>query len=376
MKKAIIFGVTGQDGAYLARFLLQKGYEVFGVSRRTSLPNNERLTRLGVTLYPEYRSVRGDVTDAASVHRIISMVASQSDVEIYNLAAQSHVGDSFHEPTHTTNATYLGALNCLEAINSITPRHKVRFYQAGSSEMFGSACSARKAPDLGDPEGYQGQRRDFPQGMPSSHRAFYFEPFQDELTPMLPNSPYAIAKLAAHHLVRVYRESYCLFACSGILFNHESEYRGENFVTRKISMHVARCAEQQVRGLPLPVLELGNIHAKRDWGHAEDYVRGMWLMLQQETPDDYVLATGETHSVEQFYREAFAVAGIENYQVAYSSEHDRPCEVPYLRGLATKAHQKLGWKPEINFTQLVKRMVYADMSRCPLLPANPTKMEL
>lgn len=334
-KKALIFGITGQDGSYLAELLLSKGYEVVGVCRRVSVPTNERFKHL----HNEYDSLRfrviqGDVTDALCVYRIIGDFVPE---EIYNLAAQSHVGASFAEPAHTTDVTYKGALNILEAIRTYKSHgqwfENMRFYQASSSEMFGSSRCWN-----GD--------------------SWY----QDEKTPMMPNSPYAIAKLAAHHLCRLYRESYDIFACSGILFNHESKWRGVEFVTRKITKYLAHYKAEKQAGRTPAKLKLGNLDAKRDWGHAFDYTRAMWLMLQQPEADDYVIATGEAHSVREFLELAMRHAGLEG-ETLYEIDPAlfRPCEVPFLRGDASKARKVLGWQPETSFDHLVKEMVEADM---------------
>jgi len=403
VKTAVIFGVTGQDGSYLAELLLSKGYKVVGVGRRTSSPNYERIKHLFVN--PNFRYVLGDVTDPASVAGIIyeyDPLAQEPTTdafdgiryEIYNLAAQSHVGVSFDQASLTTDVTYKGCLNILEAIRLLLPRRNgfdgyVRFYQASSSEMFGSAYSmprdydrycivehfdfnTTKVEDLWtsnycgrDDKEYIRRRlkEDLEKyGVGSEHFPL---PFQDENTPFLPNSPYAIAKLAAHHLCRVYRDSYGIFACSGILFNHESERRGETFVTRKITRYIADLQNRMFRSDEPPAkLRLGNLDAKRDWGHAEDYVRGMWMMLQQGTPDDYVLATGEAHSVREFAQLAFAKVGITDLDEVLEVDPNlfRPCEVPFLKGDATKALDKLGWKPQVGFEQLVERMVYADIA--------------
>lgn len=372
MKTALIFGVTGQDGSYLAELLLGKGYRVIGVSRRTSTPNLGRLRQLGE--HPHFSVIRGDVTDPLCVFRCLSRAAvawlhdfeNVRDVhctEVYNLAAQSHVGDSFEEPSHTTQATYLGCLNILEAIRSNGfYKDCIRFYQASSSEMFGVAFSV-----------YDGGRQD----CPGPH--WMGKPFQDECTPMLPCSPYAIAKLAAHHICRVYRESYGIFACSGILFNHESPRRGEDFVTRKITrwLRQLRLTFHLEERTPIKELlqnnlhlriKLGNLDARRDWGYAPDYVRAMWLMLQQDKPDDYVIATGETHSVREFLEEALRAAGFDGLKAEDVVEVDqtllRPSEVPFLRGDAEKAQRELGWSPTVTFKGLVETMVRAEGEEC------------
>jgi GDPmannose 4,6-dehydratase len=338
-KVALITGVTGQDGAYLAEFLLSKGYTVHGVKRRSSSFNTERIDHLihdpheeGVTFHMHY----GDVTDATNIIRIVQ--ETQPD-EIYNLAAQSHVQVSFETPEYTANADGLGTLRLLEAIRILGRENKTRFYQASTSELFGKA---RESP-------------------------------QRETTPFYPRSPYAAAKLYAHLITVNYREAYGMHASAGILFNHESPIRGETFVTRKITRAVAsiECGLQQK-------LFLGNLDARRDWGHARDFVEGMWLILQQDTPDDYVLATGESHSVREFVEKAFshigrAIAwrgrGVEEKGVDKStgevlvevdSRYFRPTEVDSLLGDPSKARAKLGWRHKTSFDTLVADMVDAD----------------
>ncbi len=356
MKMAVIFGVTGQDGSYLSEFLLDKGYCVVGVARRTSGGN---LGKIGHLLERKcFHLVRGDVTDAVSVRSIIhgkwedlSLVWAEGPLEVYNLAAQSHVGDSFSQPYDSNCVTYLGALNCLEAIRAL-PTSDVRFYQASSSEMFGSSWSWR------DGNGYVYHQ----QTPPCRSDITRLKPYQSESTPLRPNSPYAVAKTAAHDMVRIYRAAYGLFACSGILYNHESERRGAEFVTRKITLGLGRIAGAIKRGRPWEPISLGNLEAYRDWGHAEDYVRGMWLMLRQECPDDYVLATGVTHTVREFLDEAVAVAGLPSSPLTTQADPTllRPCEVPYLRGDASRAKRVLGWEPKVTFKQMVRRMVEWD----------------
>jgi GDPmannose 4,6-dehydratase len=313
-KKALITGVTGQDGYYLAEFLHEKGYEVYGLVRRSSLNIEQRLGKLASYVHVEH----GDLTDSLSLREVLSRV--QPD-EIYNLAAQSHVAWSFKTPESTFDITGAGCLRLLEAMRQTSPHSK--FYQASSSEMFGQV-----------------------QEVP-----------QTERTPFHPRSPYGVAKVAAYWATVNYREGYNLFTCNGILFNHESERRGEEFVTRKISIGVARIK----LGLQ-DKLALGNLEAKRDWGYAPEYVRAMWLMLQQDEPDDYVIATGETHSVREFCEIAFAHVGLDYRDfVVEDPQFYRPAEVNLLIGDATKARQKLGWKPETTFRQLVERMVDADL---------------
>lgn len=317
-KTALITGITGQDGAYLARFLIAKGYNVYGAFRRSSVINLERLEHLGVQ--DNIELVPLDLLDLGNIIRVLEK--TQPD-EVYNLAAQSFVAVSFEQPVVTAEITGLGAVRVLEGIRTVNPR--IRFYQASSSEMFGKA-----------------------QAVP-----------QNEKTPFYPRSPYAAAKLYAHWTTVNYRESYGIFACSGILFNHESELRGLEFVTRKITDGVARIKH----GLA-EKLRLGNLEAKRDWGYAPEYVEAMWLMLQADEPDDYVIATGETHSVKEFAQEAFAYVGL-NWRdyVIEDPAHLRPADVDFLVGDATKARQKLGWQPRTTFKDLVRLMVEADLKR-------------
>ena len=328
--KAIIFGITGQDGSYLAELLLEKGYEVVGITRRVSVPTLIRVTHI----LPKIKIIEGDITDAFSVSNVIK---EEEPDEIYNLAAQSHVGTSFKQPSLTWDVTAGGVLNILEAIRYSGRKDDIKFYQASSSEMFGKNYNLR--------EGFAEMIK-----------------YQDEKTPFMPQSPYAIAKLAAHHLVRNYRDSYGIFACSGILFNHESERRGEKFVTRKITKWIGEFVASGM-DKDFPALRLGNLDAKRDWGHAEDYVRGMWEMVQHETPNDYVVATGETHSVREFLDIAFRHIGIDDWDdfVVIDPEFYRPAEVDYLLGIPAKAKRVLGWEPEISFQQLVERMVDSDV---------------
>lgn len=328
MKTAVVFGVTGQDGSYLTDLLLSKDYRVVGVARRSSVDTTERLDQN--IKNANFTLIEGDITDGFCVSDIINKYEPE---EVYNLAAQSHVGTSFKQPTLTWDVTGGGCLNILEAIR-VSPRvDDIRFYQASSSEMFGKNFTLT---DEGK--------------------------YQDEDTAFMPQSPYAIAKLAAHHLVRNYRDSYGIHASSGILFNHESERRGENFVTRKITKWIGKFVASG-KDENFPKLRLGNLQARRDWGHAKDYVRGMWLMLQQEEPDDYVIATGETHSVEEFLECSFGYAGIDNWSeyVYIDPEFFRPAEVDYLLGNPTKARRKLGWEPEIKFRRLAELMTEADI---------------
>ena len=360
MKNALIFGITGQDGSYLTELLLSKGYNVTGVARRTSTPNLSRLTHL----LHQINIVEGDITDAFNVNNIVNDTKPD---EIYNLAAQSHVATSFEQPSLTLKVTAGGCLNILEAIRFSGRKDKIKFYQASSSEMFG-----KNYDQLYDEYDGPGTK------------------YQDEETEFMPQSPYAIAKLAAHHLVRNYRDSYGIFACSGILFNHESERRGENFVTRKITRWIGQYIEWKnghneefkysfdtnpdnivsirnndfIFGPSFPKLRLGNLDAKRDWGHAEDYVEAMWLMLQAKNPDDYVVATGETHSVREFLEVAFDMVQIANWQdyIVQDPKFYRASEVDYLLGRSFKAQKELKWKPKISFKNLVQRMVSNDIN--------------
>ena len=313
MRRALITGITGQDGSYLAELLLAKGYEVHGIIRRSSTFSTGRIEHLYDRLHLHY----GDVTDGSSLCRLVRTI--QPD-EVYNLAAQSHVRVSFDQPSYTANATGIGTLALLEAVRDVAP--EARVYQASSSEQFGNEPSP-----------------------------------QSEATAFRPRSPYAAAKVFAHHIAVNYRESYGLHVSCGILFNHESPRRGETFVTRKI----AKAAAQIAKGLQDDVT-LGNIDARRDWGFAGDYVEAMWLMLQQETPDDYVIATGECHSVEEFGELAFGSVGL-NFQkhVRFDARYYRPAEVDELRGDASKAMAVLGWKPRVSFPALVRMMVAAEM---------------
>ncbi len=316
MKKALITGITGQDGSYLAELLLKKGYKVYGITRRTSTVNNERIRHIE----HQIELLQGDLLDQSSLTEAISYSRPN---EVYNLAAQSFVKTSWNQPVLTGEFTALGVTRVLEAIRAVDP--KIKFYQASSSEMFGRVT----------------------------------ETPQKETTRFHPRSPYGVAKVYGHYITLNYRESYDIFACSGILFNHESPRRGLEFVTRKITNTVARISLGKQKKL-----ELGNLEAKRDWGFTGDYVEAMWLMLQQETPDDYVIATGENHSVKEFVELAFKAVGIkdwEKYVVANKPEHMRPAEVDYLIGDASKAKKVLGWTPRTSFNDLVKMMVEADL---------------
>ena len=320
MKTALITGITGQDGSYLAEMLLKKGYNVVGVKRRTSLISTDRIDNIfnDTDLIMNFDLVYGNMNDSGCLHRLL--IEYQPD-EIYNLAAQSHVRVSFETPEETTEFVAMGTLRLLEAYKNICP--KAKFYQASSSEMFGD-----------NPENPQ-----------------------SETTRLMPASPYACAKVYAHNLCRNYRESYGLHISSGILFNHESPRRGETFVTRKITRAAARIK----MGLQDDLL-LGNLDAKRDWGFAGDYVEAMWLMTQQETPDDYVVATGETHTVKEFLQVVFDYAGLDvDKYVKIDERLFRPHEVPLLLGDPAKAKEKLGWEPKINFESLAKMMYDEDL---------------
>jgi GDPmannose 4,6-dehydratase len=317
MKRALITGITGQDGAYLAQFLVSKGYKVYGGYRRSSTRNFWRLHYLDVKKDIEFIPL--DLLDQTSI--MTALKVADPD-EVYNLAAQSFVGVSFEQPIATGEISALGTTRILESIRFINP--KIKFYQASTSEMFGNAAQP-----------------------------------QSETTPFEPASPYAAAKLYAHWVTRNYREGYGLFACSGILFNHESPIRGIEFVTKKITDGVARIKMGYNKELML-----GNLDAKRDWGFAGDYVEAMWAMLQQQKADEYVIATGESHSVREFCEEAFACAGLNYAQyVKVDKQFFRPVDVHYLLGDPTKANTKLNWKPKTNFKQLVKMMVEADLAK-------------
>jgi|TARA_R110000824_G_scaffold55629_7_gene153071 GDPmannose 4,6-dehydratase len=357
MRKAIIFGVTGQDGSHLADLLIFKDYEVVGVSRRCSVDNTERIQHL--LEHDRFQLVSGDITDVSSVIRILK--DNDNVDEVYNLAAQSHVGVSFKQPGLTWDVTGKGCLNILQSIVDLDLQ--CRFYQASSSEMFGRSYD------------------EYENG----------EKYQNEDTKFLPQSPYAIAKAAAHHLVRVFREGYGVHGSCGILFNHEGERRGENFVTRKITKWVSkfhRWAEE--RGLDLdmshydfdedyiyagdrkldevayakfPKLRLGNLDAHRDWGYAGDYVEAMWVMLQQDEPDDYVICTGATNTIREFLDLAFRYVNAEDWEnfVVIDPEFYRPSEVDYLRGDASKAKDKLRWEPKYTLRHLVQIMMEHDL---------------
>lgn len=326
-KIAIVTGATGQDGSYLSELLLDKGYTVVGLRRRSS--SEKGLERIEHLLNNDnFKLVEADITDSGCVNSLISEYMPH---EVYNLAAQSHVGTSFKQPSYTSQVNLQGPINFLEAIRLLSPSTK--FYQASTSEMFGK-----------------------------NYEVFADTKYQKETTPFVPQSPYAVAKLAAHEMVRIYRDSYELFACCGILFNHESERRGENFVTRKITKWIGEFVASG-QDEDFPALRLGNLDAHRDWGHAQDYVDAMYLMLQQDEPEDYVIATSETHSVREFLTEAFNEIGISNFEphVVIDPEFYRPCEVDWLLGHTGKARQQLGWRPKVSFPELVQRMVRSDI---------------
>lgn len=317
MKKAFMTGITGQDGSYLAEFLLEKGYDVYGMTRRTSTQNFERIGH--IIHNPNLHIISGDLLDQHSI--TVALNDIQPD-EVYNLAAQSFVKTSWDQPVLTGEFTGLGVTRVLEAIRLACPH--TRFYQASSSEMFGKV-----------------------QEVP-----------QTEKTPFYPRSPYGVAKAYGHWITVNYRESFDMYAVSGILFNHESPRRGLEFVTRKIANGVARVKLGKDK-----FIELGNLDSKRDWGYAKDYVEAMWLMLQQDKPDDYVISTGETHSVGEFFEVACDIAGLSDWKSIYkhNPSYDRPAEVDLLIGNSDKAHKQLGWKPTVTFTDLVKLMVEAEL---------------
>ncbi|HEY4499278.1 MAG TPA: GDP-mannose 4,6-dehydratase [Candidatus Paceibacterota bacterium] len=336
MKRALITGITGQDGSYLAELLLSKGYEVHGIIRRSSSFNHGRIQHIYDYIHPKRLILHyGDLTDMAS---LVSVIRVAKPDEIYNLAAQSHVKVSFEVPLYTGHVDALGTLNIIEAVRTLGLNAKI--YQASTSEMYSGA----------------------PNGQ------------QNEDTPFHPQSPYGVAKLYAFHISRIYRESYGMFVVNGILFNHESERRGESFVTRKVTLGIKEIIEGK-----RDVIQLGNLDAKRDWGHAKDYVEAMYLMLQQKTPKDYVIATGIQHTVREFCTLAFKEAGIKliwqgkglkergvdartgKTRISVDPKFFRPNEVWSLRGNAAKARRELGWKPKISFKELVKRMVHSDV---------------
>ena len=335
MKAALITGVSGQDGSYLAEFLLSKNYSVYGMARYCSEKKHERIEHLKSN--PEFHIVEGDLTDTARVNAVVNSFEQFDSIEVYNLGAQSHVKISFDQPEYTANVDALGTLRILEAIRQTNFSSKFKFYQAGTSEMFGKIQ----------------------------------EPTQSETTPFYPRSPYGVSKLFGFWIVKNYRESYNMFACTGILFNHESERRGAEFVTRKITLGLAEWLKSR------KPIELGNLDAKRDWGHASDYVEVMWRMLQQNTPDDFVIGTGETHSIREFIHKALGVLEINHSWsgdgvdevcaatdgtpiIKINPEFYRPAEVDILVADITKARRILNWEPRISFDELVKRMVDND----------------
>ncbi|MBI5064977.1 GDP-mannose 4,6-dehydratase [Candidatus Woesearchaeota archaeon] len=317
MKTALLTGITGQDGSYLAEFLLNKGYRVCGIVRRVSLPNISRIEHI----MDKLELFGADLTDQASLTSVVQKVRPD---EVYNLGSQSFVKTSWEQPALTADVTGVGVTKILEAIHSVDP--KIKFYQASSSEMFGKVIEIP----------------------------------QNEKTPFYPRSPYAVAKVYAHWITVNYRESYDMFTTSGMCFNHESPRRGLEFVTRKITDGVARIKLGLAKDLVL-----GNLDAKRDWGFAGDFVEAMWLMLQQEKPSDYVIATGETHSIKEFLEESFKIAGIDDWQkyVKQDARFMRPAEVDHLIGDYSKAKKELGWEPKVKFKELVRMMVEADIDK-------------
>ena len=358
--KAIVFGVNGQDGSYLSELLLEKDYEVIGVIRRTSTDNTERL--IESKKYENFTIVEGDVTDPSSINVLIK---NHQPEQVYNLAAQSHVGTSFEQPSYTFQVNAVGVLNILEAIRLFSPR--TRFYQASTSEMFGNNYT-----ELGN------------------------QKFQNEYTEFAPDSPYAVSKVAAHRLVQNYRRAYGLHASCGILFNHESPRRGHEFVTRKITRYISDFyhwkkskqilgfddeniiadhdsdyvgdewslkSSNVVEAVTFPKLRLGNIHAERDWGHALDYVKAMYLMVQEDEPDDYVIATSETNTISNFLDCAFGCINVTDWNdyVYIDEKLYRPSDVEYLLGKSDKARRNLGWAPQVTFKELVKLMVEFDV---------------
>lgn len=371
MKTSMIFGVNGQDGSYLAELLLSKNYYVIGVRRRASVEDNSNIE--GILDNPNFSLQYGELTDYCSMSGLID---SNRPDEIYNLAAQSFVGASFDQPLYTWNTNAQGVVNILEIIRSLkSESYNPKLYQASTSEMFGHKYSVRLVDEGGgigcvDPT---------------------FEKFQAENTEMDPQSPYGVAKLAAHRSIGLYRRAYGLFACSGILFNHEGPRRGKQFVTRKITDYIGKLKAwidkesglfddgqtafykqdhdnniyiQYTDIIGFPKLRLGNIDSYRDWGHSRDYVEAMWLMLQQDTPDDYVICTGETHTVREFLEEAFSHIGLDwKKYVRIDPGLFRPAEVDYLRGDCSKAKKILGWEPKTTFKDLVKEMVYNDIEK-------------
>lgn len=333
MKVALITGVTGQDGSYLAELLLEKDYVVYGLARYCSEPKRARIHH--ILAHKNFHVIEGDLTDTSRLNKIINSLEKYDEIEIYNLGAHSHVKSSFEQPEYAANVDAMAPLRILEAIRQCNFNSKIKFYQAGTSEMYGKIQ----------------------------------ESFQSETTPFYPRSPYGVSKLFGYWITKNYRESYGLYACTGILFNHESERRGTEFVTRKITLGLA---EWNKTGTPI---ELGNLNAKRDWGHAADYVEAMWLMLQQEHPDDFVIGTGETHSIREFvelaHTKGISWVGSGVDEVGYCKETGktvvkvnpefyRPSEVDVLLADPSKAKRVLGWSPKISFKELVDRMVEND----------------
>jgi GDPmannose 4,6-dehydratase len=322
-KVALVTGVTGQDGSYLSEFLLNKDYKVIGLYRRSSTNTFQRIKHIKS---PNFILEEFDLTDPTTCFRVVDKYKPH---ELYNLAAQSHVGTSFQQPSTTFEIDTIGVVNLLGAIKANSPATK--FYQASTSEMFGRSYSICQET---------------------------LQKYQDEKTIMLPQSPYGVAKLASHNMVQIYRSAYDLFTCSGILFNHESPRRGENFVTRKITKYIGKLLRKETKDK----LQLGNLEACRDWGHAKDYVRGMWLMLQQDKPDDFVLCTGQTYTIREFLESAFGQVNLDyNDHVESNPEFYRPAEVDYLRGRNDKARNILKWWPEIKFEDLVADMINSDI---------------
>lgn len=372
-KTALITGITGQDGSYLAELLLNKGYErVVGIMRRSSTNTKQRIQ--GILDNPNFVLVEGDVTDA---HSMQSIVAEYLPDEIYNLAAQSHVGTSFNQPGLTANVNYIGVINILEAIRNENLMGKTCFYQASTSEMFGKNYTQSSGNTCVVDSGPGGVTLDV---VPRASRSYRY---QDEQTQFAPQSPYAVAKVAAHQLVQNYRDAYGLRGSCGILFNHESPRRGEEFVTRKITKWIGEfvrfrneapdpfftftdddmVSSSGATQLTFPKLRLGNLDTYRDWGDARDYVEAMWMMLQQDIPDDYIVATGKTRSIREFLHEAFTHLGISEWEkyVVIDPQFFRPSEVEYLLGDCTHINTKLGWEPKISFEDMVRQMVEGDI---------------
>lgn len=343
MHAALITGVTGQDGSYLAEFLLERGYIVYGLTRYCSEKKHERIAHLKAN--PFFHVVDGDLTDTARLTSLINSFEQFERLEVYNLGAQSHVKVSFDQPEYTANVDALGTLRILEAIRQSGFQQKIRFYQAGTSEMFGKA----PAP-------------------------------QNEETAFWPRSPYGVSKLFGYWITRNYRESYGMHASTGILFNHESERRGEDFVTRKTTLGLAKYIAKLATGNPNPpVLELGNLEAQRDWGHAQDYVEAMWMMVQQDVPSDFVIGTGQTHTIKEFIKAAAKAAGLRllwrstgrdeeaydgangNIVIRINPEFYRPAEVDLLQADPRRAYEVLNWRPKVSFEDLAARMMLSDL---------------